>query len=91
MWVGGWVGQAEEPRLPFRTPPPLPIILCHIGVHDGLAEVEILYLYLVKTKHFSKFLFEFFLTKFSLICTKFYQILLSFTSFGTKCYQIPED
>ena len=22
MWMGGWVGQAEEPRLPFRPPPP---------------------------------------------------------------------
>ena len=27
MWVGGWVGQAEEPRPPFRHPSPPPITL----------------------------------------------------------------
>ena len=24
-WVGGWVGQAEEPRLPFRPPSPVTV------------------------------------------------------------------
>ena len=52
--------------------------------------MKIFYFYFVKIKFFTQKFFKLFLlTKFHLVSTKFYHILLSFTSSGTKSYQIP--